>query len=479
MSSRAIARVERKVAGVISSLPSARRQRLLVAVSGGPDSVAALHALCRTGRWLNFELAAAHLNHGIRRAEADRDELFVRELCSRLGTELVVEEIRGLGPKNFEERARELRYEFLNRAAGKLNAQSIVVGHHQDDQAETVLLRLVRGSGIAGLAAMAELGPGRLVRPLLSLARVEILAYLTAIGANYVIDSTNLEQRALRNRIRAGLLPQLERDYSPGIGRRLAELATEMRDLGSFVQQEACKLLERLRVDGGPNCWGRMDVRGFASISPALARAVIREFIRLGVGDLRRIGRVHIEAMRRVAAGSTPSAAVSLPRGWRFRREYDTVMLEQIALPTVRTGYRDDRSGCTLLMCGKNRLNGFILTMQEIAAGEPSFPCAPWHPHSRFEAYFDADPYPTLAARCFRPGDRIRPLGLRGHRKVQDVFVDQKVAVAKRRSWPLVVSGEEVLWIPGLVRSGAALVTEATKRILHFRADSLPGDQKL
>jgi len=477
---RTITAVERTVAGVVARLPLGPRQRLLVAISGGPDSVATLQALHSIRSRFNFELAAAHLNHAIRGPESDRDEHFVRELCGRLQIELVVERAHGLKSANLEERARQLRYDFLNRTADALEAQFIVLGHHQDDQAETVLLRLMRGSGIAGLGAMGEVGPGRLVRPLLSLDRAAILAYLKAIGADYVVDSSNLEDRALRNRVRTGLLPYLASDYSPGIAHRLAELASEMSDLDIFIREEACRSLDKLLMEPmnqASSC--RMDLRGFESISPALARAIMRELIRRRVGDLRRIERVHIDGMCRLARCNNSSAIVTLPRGWRFRREYDTAILEHLA----SIGTSDASAACggeVILVPGENPLSasGPMLVVREITAENQCFPVAPWHPSSRFEAYFDAAKVPVLSARPFRPGDRIRPLGVCGSRKVHDVFVDYKVKVASRRSWPLVVSCGVVIWIPGLVRSGAALVTPASEKILHLRADSLPDGLK-
>jgi tRNA(Ile)-lysidine synthase len=456
---------------------------LLIAISGGPDSVTTLHALRRIRRHFGFEIAAAHLNHGLRGPESDRDERFVRELCGGLDIQLVVERACGLKPVNLEERARELRYEFLNRTADALKAQFIVLGHHQDDQAETVLLRLLRGTGIAGLAAMAELGPGRLMRPLLSLDRAAILTYLAAIGANYVVDSSNLETGALRNRVRTGLLPQLARDYS-GIARRMAELASEMREVNSFIEAEARRLLDRRLASAlhtgrvASSC--RMDVRGFDLINPALARAIVRELIKQAVGDLRRIERVHIDAMCRLAAGENPSAAIPLPRGWRFRREYDTVVLEHHPTPLELPASAADRGGMRL-MPGENLLSTseFILVLREITSQEPCFPTAPWHPRSRFEAYFDAAQAQVLTARFVHAGDRIRPLGLCGSRKIHDVFVDFKVTAASRGSWPLVVSGDEVVWIPGLVRSRAALVSSTSKKVLHLQADALSDDLKV
>ena len=480
---RTITLVERTVAEVVARLPSVPGSRLLVAISGGPDSVAAIHALQRIRSRSRFELAAAHLNHGLRDAESDRDERFVRELCGRLEIRLVVERAQGLKPPNLEERARKLRYEFLNRTADALGAQSIILAHHQDDQAETVLLRLFRGAGISGLAAMAELGPGRLMRPMLSLDRAAILAYLRAIGADYVVDSSNLEIGTLRNRVRAELLPHLERDYSPRLARRLALLASEMRALDSFVMAEAGRSLDErliLAPDMSENASWRMDVRGFKSVSHTLSRAVLRELIKRAVGDLRRIERVHIEAMWRLAAGENPSAMVVIPRGWRFRREYDTVVLENHSAPTSRPAAAAAGRAGVRLVPGANLLSasGFTLTLREVAAEEPQFPSAPWHPPSRFEAYFDAVKAPVLSVRCVRAGDRIEPLGLCGSRRIHDVFVDRKVTAARRSSWPLVVSDDKVVWIPGLVRSGLALVTTGCKKILHLRADLASGDQK-
>ncbi|MBV8054980.1 MAG: tRNA lysidine(34) synthetase TilS [Deltaproteobacteria bacterium] len=217
----------------------------------------------------------------------------------------------------------------------------------------------------------------------------------------------------------------------------------------------------------------RMDVQGFESISRTLARVILRELIRRGIGDLRRIERVHIDAMCRVAVGQNPSAIVVLPHGWRFRREYDTVVLEYYPMPvrspaTPAAGYSEIK-----LMPGVNPLgaSGFTFTLRAIAAQEPWFPAAPWHPPNRFEAYFDAGEAPVLTVRCPRAGDRIEPIGLCGSRKIYDVFVDHKVTIASRSSWPLVVLDNKVVWIPGLARSRIALVTSMSKKILHLRAD--------
>jgi len=371
-----------------------------------------------------------------------------------------------------------------------------VLGHQADDQAETVLLRLLRGTGIAGLAAMAELGPGRLMRPMLSLRRRTILAYLAAIGGEYVVDSSNLAGAALRNRIRRTLLPLLERDYSPGLSRRLAELATEAREVNTVIAAEAGgELAVRtlgLGADTGPStapdkslqpaspsehpaiaAW-RIGLRGFTSLSPAVGKAIMRELLGRSIGDLRHIGRRHIDAMHRLALADDPSAVATLPRGWRFRREYGNAVLEG-----------PDRSApapfMITLVPGVNVIRGSGLTLRLtlLNAGAPgSAPALPGT-SGLSEAWFDASGAPMLIARSLQTGDRIRPFGMRGSRKLQDVFVDRKIALVQRRLWPLVVSDGEILWIPGVVRSRHALVTAASKKIWHLHADFGGGESNL
>jgi tRNA(Ile)-lysidine synthase len=231
-----------------------RGASILVGLSGGADSVALTCALLELRERLSFRVVAAHLNHRIRGDEADRDEEFVRSMCARLGIELFVERADGLDAStttaNLEERARDARREFLLRVADRVQADFVALGHHRDDQAETVLMRLMRGAGAAGMAAMAERGPAKIIRPMLSLSRAEIREYLDARSIPFVEDSSNSSRDILRNRIRAELLPMLERDYAPGLGERLVELADEMCSLDHLVTAIAARELDAMRVGG-------------------------------------------------------------------------------------------------------------------------------------------------------------------------------------------------------------------------------------
>src|SRR5208282_488566 len=279
-------------------------------------------ALLELSERLGLRIAAAHLNHRIRGDESDRDEAFVRAMCARLGVELFVERADGLGASissaNLEERAREVRREFLGRVANRVVADYIALGHHRDDQAETVLMRLMRGAGAAGMAAMAERGPGRLIRPMLSISRADIRGYLDARGIPFVDDSTNSSSDILRNRIRAELIPMLEREYAPGLGGRLVEVAAEMRSLDELVAAIAARELDAMRRRGGA-----LDVSGFSGVNRAVQPVAIRLFIAERMGSIRRISRAHIDVVRQLILEGGPSDSIDLPGGWRAEREYN------------------------------------------------------------------------------------------------------------------------------------------------------------
>lgn len=470
---RAVTAILQPVTAALRALELQAGSVIVTAVSGGPDSVALLHALAALRARFDFRLVAAHLNHRLRGAEADRDENFVRELGARLAVELHVEQARGLQPggANLEERARKLRHAFLNRVADRVKASHIALAHHAGDQAETVLMRLLRGSGAHGLAAMATCGPGRLWRPLLAVDRAAVIAYLTALGAAWVTDQSNASTRILRNRLRHELLPILERDFAPGLGPRLVELADEMRAVDEYLTAAARTELAR-RCDGA-----RLGLAGFDRLNPALAQAMLREFIRAHRGDLRSLARDHVVAMYRLCVADSPGGRVPLPGRWQLRREYDRAVLEPVSAVVAPSPFLVvlDPAGTTLVAAA-----GFIFEARllERSSGKPDSGRGnePWRlPVAPMEALFDANQLGgPLAVRNFAAGDRIAPDGMHGTRKVQDLFVDRKLGRARRGRWPLVMANGRILWIPGIARSRVALVTAATRQVQLVRATEDP-----
>ena len=409
------------------------------------------HALRTIGR----RIVAAHLNHGIRGDEADRDEAFVRGLCVRCGIDLIVERAHGLsaGMPNLEERAREARHAFLNAAADRAGADYIVLAHQADDQAETVLMRMLRGAGAAGLGAMAERGPGRIIRPMLDVTCAEVLAYLEGISETFVNDSSNQSAALLRNRIRSELMPMLERNYAPGLRGRLTELAAEMRALDDFVATAACKELDALFSDEG------LDISRFAQLHPAVQAELIRQYLARATGSLRRIERVHIEAIRRLCLAGPPNGAVDIP-GVHIVREYARVRIGESKPEALAPFMVRLTEGSVDLPQA-----GFVFKTKLLplpAAGTPE---------NKFEAFFDAgDASSGLMVRSWRYGDRIASLGMRGHRKIKDIFVDSKLPTERRANFPIVELGGAIAWVPGLARGRVGLVTEASKQVVRVRA---------
>ncbi len=462
--------VEKKVVRAIEmALGRASVQRgssLLIGLSGGADSVALTYALIELRQRLELKISAAHLNHRIRGDESDRDEEFVRAMCARLGIELIVERAEVLGAliaaANLEERAREVRLAFLGRAADRVGADFVALGHHRDDQAETVLMRLMRGAGAAGMAAMAERGPGRLIRPMLSISRAEIREYLDARAIPFVEDSSNSSRDILRNRIRADLLPLLERDYAPGLGGRLAEVAGEMRALDELVVAIAVRELDAMRSGRGA-----LDVSGFGAVNRAVQGAVIRLFIAERMGTLRRIARAHIEAIRELIVAGGPSDSIDLPGGWHAARQYNL-----FRLTNMRERIADSAKFSVVIVPDEITIvkeAGFKFAASTISAADASMP------ESLSIAMFDAAKIADgqLLARSFMRGDRMHPMGMRGTRKVHDVFVDRKIARARRNRFPVVTVGGEIAWIPGLARADCALVSNATETILRVEASEI------
>jgi tRNA(Ile)-lysidine synthase len=443
-----------------------RGSSIVVGLSGGADSVALISALIELRGALELRILAAHLNHRIRGAESDRDEEFVRAMCARLGIELIVERADGLDAStssaNLEERARDARREFLLRVAARVQADFIALGHHRDDQAETVLMRMMRGAGAAGMAAMAERGPRRLIRPMLSLSRAEIRDYLAARGIAFVEDSSNSSRDILRNRIRAELLPMLEREYAPGFSGRLAELASEMRSLDELVSAIAARELDAMRVVGGA-----LDVSGFGAPNRAVQAVVIRLFVAERMGSLRRISRAHIEAIRELVLEGGPSDSIDLPGGWRAGREYNLFrLIEARDEREAATGFSVAIAADGITIVGAA---GFKFEASTIAAADASMP------ESLSVAMFDPAKIAGagLVARNFMQGDRIHPLGMSGTRKVHDVFVDRKIPRARRERFPIVAAGDTIAWLPGLARADWALVTKSTESVLRVEASEI------
>jgi len=422
---------------------------VLAAVSGGGDSVALLlllHELARAGR---IRLTGVvHVNHGLRGADADADERFCREFAAGFDvpcivhTEAVVEWARR-ERISIERAGHEVRYRVFERVLKETGAARVAVGHTMDDQAETVLLRMLRGAGAAGLSGMHP-RTDHVIRPLLNIRRAELREYLVGEGASFREDATNQDRSVPRNRVRHELLPELRR-YSPRVVETLAREAEILRHDEDYLASRANELARTcVQTSEGALL---LDRAGLADTHPALARRVVRDA--LAHVSSQSPGFELVERVRRLA--EHPGGAVDLP-GCRAEEDGRYLRLTPRHLshgsePAGQFAYHLNVPGSVAIRelgvaVGAELIEGRGWEGRFISAGREA---------NQMEAAVRADVGRVLTVRNRRPGDRFRPLGLGGHRKkLQDLFVDRKVERAERSRIPLVVDARDrIIWVAG------------------------------
>ncbi len=417
--------------------------RGLVAVSGGADSVALLHLLHRAAASRRVELRAAHLDHALR-PDSPADAAHVRDLCAALELPLAVQRIdvtalARAGRGGVEEAAREARRAFLRETALAGGCSWIALGHQRDDQAETFLLRLLRGAGTAGLAGMRPLDPPY-VRPLLTFSRDELVEWLLAEGIPWREDASNLDPAFARNRVRHELLPLLA-TYNPAIVARLAELCRQLADdEADWEGRVAAELARTVRTTAEGV---QFPCAALTEGSPALVGRLVRAALKTVRGDLRRIDAGHIKAVLALAGGGRPQGELHLPGAWVGRRY--ALLLVRRQPPRVKpvVAFEIAAPGCYPLPDGR----ALVVTLAAAAAA-PAGAAA-------VEFCAAGVPFPLLV-RAPRPGDRLQPAGGAGTRKLQDLFVDGRLPAEARAEAALVFGAGRLLWVAGVCR-GAGL----------------------
>jgi len=450
--------------------------RILIAVSGGPDSVALLRLLDELRDELQLHLEVAHLQHGIRGAEAQDDARFVAALTEKFGLPFHLKEVNVLeiqaaaGKGNLEALARHERYRFFAEVTHARGLQKVATAHTLDDQAETVLMRFLRGSGMKGLGGMApmqvmdstgsdSLPSFTVIRPLLQVSKAEILNYLAVKHQNYRTDRTNQDTALLRNWIRLDLLPKIRERVDGRLSERLGRQAELMRDEDALLGELARRRLGEISS-------GDELSRGALLAEPiAMRRRLLRLWIETARGNLRGMDFVHIDELLRLIKDGPPQCRLAIPGGWELVREYETLKLVRRSGRIERNCYSYDfKLGSTL------QIPEAGCELQ----GELVKPPVAELPANLSEAVFDAVCLPApLIVRNFRHGDYFHPLGMTGHKKIKDLFIDNKVALSVRARLPLLVLGQEVIWVPGYGRSTIARVSADTESILRLKLVTL------
>lgn len=412
--------------------------RVLVAVSGGADSTALLHLLHGAAAQLDLQLYAAHLDHALR-SDSPADAAYVRDLCAALQVPLTearvdVAALARAGAGGLEQAAREARRTFLGATALAQACPWIALGHQRDDQAETFLLRLLRGAGTTGLAGMRPCAPP-FIRPLLPFSRDELVAWLTGAGIPWREDASNRDPQFTRNRVRHELLPLLA-TYNPVIGERLAELCSQLAADETEWELRVEAELSRHAVPGDDEL--QLPCAVLNAASPALAGRLVRAALRSARGDLRRIDAGHIKAVLALAVGGKSQGELHLPGGWVARRYAVLRFRSSPPLPAPTVDFEIAGPGSYALPDGRR----LTVTLASRSAAV-----------SRDSVEFSARSVPfPLRVRSPRPGDRLHPAGMAGTRKLQDLFVDLKLPVEARAAAILVFGAGRLLWIAGLRR---------------------------
>ncbi|KXG74526.1 tRNA(Ile)-lysidine synthase [Fervidicola ferrireducens] len=434
--------------------------RVLVGVSGGPDSVCLLHLLLRFKDEFGVNLAVAHLNHSFRGREADEDEAFVKDLARKWDLPFYAEKIdvpayireTGLSP---EDAARRVRYAFFERVREKIKASRIALAHNSNDREETILMNIFRGSGIEGLVGIEPVRD-HYIRPLIEVERDAIEEYLRKEGIPYRIDSTNLQTIYFRNKIRLELIPLIKRDYCPHLSaalKRLSEIASLDVSFLEELSREAYSNTAK-RVPGGV----MINLEKFGEMHDSLKFRVVRKAVEEILGNLQDFEYRHAKMLVEFIKEKPTGSKLNLPHGLVGEKSYEYFYIYGKAPPEAKSFYYE------LPVPGEVEIPeaGAVIAAR-IAEVKEGFSLK----KSPNLAYLDYDRIKDqLAVRNRRPGDRFIPFGSGFSKKLQDFFVDNKIPARERDRVPLVVSGDQILWVCGMRIDERFKVTDKTKKVL-------------
>lgn len=463
--------------------------RLLVALSGGPDSLCLAHLLWSLRDMLHLKVVAAHLDHGIRPTSAEESDRVAR-LCRGWGMTCVTQraDVPALARRwrlSLEMAARRARYAFLAEVARQHDCPAIAVAHHADDQVETVLLRLLRGAGAGGLRGMRSVAPLdptfdlaalegaqrlQLLRPLLGVTREQVEAYCRRHDLSPIRDDSNADESTPRNWLRHAVVPVM-RERMPHLAASVGRAADILAAEDDLIQKMAVQAWRRCASQTGDG-WVSLQLDALAAEHPALRRRVIRKAYGWTSGSLRDLGWRHVCAIEKLIASSQVGNVVVLPGG----------ILAEIGYGTLNVGRRgrlgDDEWRPRLASSEPVRvawpgvarplkcdwaLHMRVLPVCELSVGWNRLP-------DDFVAHLDADLLPLeLTLRTRRPGDRLRPLGMGGAQSLQDLFVDRRVPRRERDQVPLLLADDVILWVVGCRLAADAAITERTARVLQLR----------
>ena len=441
--------------------------RLIVGVSGGVDSMVLLHLLNACREAFDLSLIVAHVNHGLRPVESEKEAELVQKEAARLGLpfeygQFNVKEFQKRGGLSPQDAARRVRFHFFHNLLQKHHAQKIALGHHADDQVETVLLRLIRGSGLQGLKGMLPIRDGKVIRPLLGVWEEEIQSFAMEKKIPFLSDSSNLKKDYLRNRIRLALIPMMEREYQPNFKGILLRTSNILREEDDYLEKGAEAAYQKVVREERETLSFKFSE--YQSLHQAIQWRVIRKIlgrvydrgVAVEEGEWSDVHKTYQRLHQ-----SSPSFLLELPHGAWVEKRYDAVLLGKGKIKPFlpfdvelispgRTFIREIGKEVVIEETDRDKFNNYRgpLNTALMDYGSLQFP---------------------LKMRNFRPGDRFYPLGAKGTQKLKNFFIDHKIPKFERPKVPLLVSGEMIAWIVGYRIDERVKITEKTRKVLAVK----------
>lgn len=434
--------------------------RVLMAVSGGVDSMVLLDVLYQFQKKFQLTLHVAHLDHQLR-SDSQADAQFVVEQAKQRGLAYTVKQtdVAALAEKNrhsIETAGRDTRYQFLTSVANEQGCQKIALGHHQNDQAETFLLNLIRGANVQGWGGMKPKSDAY-IRPLLHCSKAQIRQYAQERDIEFREDDTNTDQQFRRNWIRHEIIPLLEQKNEQWVDAITRNQAI-FREISDYLRKQAEQAFEEIVIHLSESNV-TLDRKNFNQLHPALQSEIIRLVVQKLSGSLIRLESDHILNVRQHTQQSTSGQVIELPLGLKVLIQAESILF------SMHPEQPDEIESTELPVPGKTAWDGwnFTSTLKDVRnrqdIGSLSV-CMDW---SKIE--------PPLVVRSRQPGDRIDPMGLGGHKKIQDIFVDAKVARTARDRVPLIADRQGIVWVVGHCQSERTRVTSASRRLLFLRGE--------
>lgn len=439
--------------------------KVLVAFSGGPDSSCLLHMLESLREDLGITIYCAHLNHRIRGVDAHRDALHAYRWSSEQGIPCFlssrnVPEYATEHRLSLEEAAREVRYSFLLDLKAKLEVDKIAVAHNLDDQAETVLMRILRGTGINGLKGMAYRRKDGVIRPLMDITRSEIEAYCAEHQLSTVTDRTNQQTEYTRNKIRLQLIPLLEEQYSPNIKEILMRMANGVREDSDYIDTIASGLFEELAFLQEDYAV-RFEIEALDSVPKSILKRLIRLSYKRLTGSIDGLEAIHLEEAIKIITHERTDASVNLPKGITAEKKGFSFYISKRAIENLSMSFEYE-----LPLNETVEIKELGITVETKTMSKERCKLLPTRANARA---FDIDKIDgALMIRSRRAGDKMRPVGLGGSKKLKDIFIDKKIPREQRDSIPIVSDSKKIIWVVGHEMGEEAKIEEATKEVVRI-----------